>query len=163
VYVADPNNSRIEKFSSGGQYLASLGSRYNPWSYGPTAIAVDGQGNMYITADGDHIDKLSPTGQPLARYGSSGKGPGQFAGADGIALDTAGNIYVADGNYRIEKFSSSGQFLLQWTTTAGPDNTLQPPHFLAVDRQGNVYVTFGTQGRGVNKYSSSGQLLANWQ
>jgi sugar lactone lactonase YvrE len=163
VYVADPNNSRIEKFSSSGQYSASFGSRYNPWYYGPTAIAVDAQGNMYITADGDHIDKLSPTGQPLARYGSSGKGPGQFVSAEGIALDTAGNIYVADGNNRIEKFSPAGQFLLQWTTTAGQDNAPQPPHYLAVDRQGNVYVTFGTQGRGVNKYSSSGQLLANWQ
>ena len=164
VYVADSNNSRIQKFSPTGQYLAAFGSRQKPWQYGPTAIAVDPQGNMYVTADGDHIDKLSPSGQELAHFGSSGKGPGQFIGGWGIALDTAGNIYVADSeNNRIEKLSPTGQFLLQWQTAAPQTNTPERPYYLAVDKPGNVYVTFGSHGQGVNKYSPTGELLATWR
>src|SRR5207237_767633 len=63
----------------------------------PYGVAVDGLGNLYVVDEGnDVVQKLSAEGKPLARWGSRGTGPGQFAGPHGVAVDGLGNMYVAD-------------------------------------------------------------------
>src|SRR5689334_22198132 len=62
----------------------------------PSGVAVDGDGNLFVVDfEGDFVQKLSPSGQPLARFGQKGNGPGQFAGPTNLALDGQGNVYVA--------------------------------------------------------------------
>ena len=77
----------------------------------PTGVAVDGEGNLFVVDfDGDFVQKFSPGGQPLIRFGQKGSGPGQFAGPLDVAVDAEGNIYVADtNNQRIQKLSPTGQ------------------------------------------------------
>jgi hypothetical protein len=113
VYVVDQTTDRIQKLffdpTRGAVVpLAQWGGHGNgPGRFsGPAAVAVDRQGNMYVTdTNNSRIQKLSPTGQPVAQWGQPGAAPGQFSNPFGIALDGKGNIYVADnGNHRIQKF-----------------------------------------------------------
>ena len=75
----------------------------------PEGVAVDGEGNVYVVEFGnERVQKLSPSGQPLAQWGSGGSDPGQFRTPRGVAVDARGRLYVADsGNARIQVFESS--------------------------------------------------------
>ena len=98
--------------ASAGSWQVFAGDRTAPADLNtPTGIALDAQGNVYVADTGNNrIQKLSPTGQPLAQWGTEGNAPGQLRYPDGIALDAQGNIYVADwANGRIQKLSLSGQ------------------------------------------------------
>jgi DNA-binding beta-propeller fold protein YncE len=79
-------------------------------------VAVDGQGNLYVADMSNHrIQKLSPAGEPLAQWGSQGRGPGQFDHPVGVAVDGQGNLYVADAwNHRVQKLSPAGEPLVQF-------------------------------------------------
>ena len=45
----------------------------------PDGPAVDAQGNIYVADTANHrIQKLSPTGAPLAQWGTRGDPPSQF-------------------------------------------------------------------------------------
>ena len=61
------------------------------------------------------IQKLDWQGQPVAKWGSKGKGDGQFLFTfAGIALNQHGNIYVTDDvNARIQKFDLKWPFPAQ--------------------------------------------------
>jgi DNA-binding beta-propeller fold protein YncE len=93
--------------SPGGDVLAQFGKRGDEPGqfYNPSDVAVDDQGNIYVTDSGHSlIQKLSPTGQPLAKWGKAGIGPGEFHSLNSIALDSQGNIYVTDTwNQRVQK------------------------------------------------------------
>ncbi len=81
----------------------------------PAAIAVDQSGNFYVADSGNaRIQKFSPDGTFLWKFGSPGTGEGQFGlspyglGPQGIAVDAAGRIYVADTeNKRIVVFGQA--------------------------------------------------------
>lgn len=100
---------------------------------GPTGLAVDAGGNLYLADAGlNRIRKVSPdgiittvAGSNTSNYSGDG-GPATSAGLNrpaGVAVDAAGSLYIADaGNYRIRKVTSDGII----TTIAGtgrPDNS----------------------------------------
>lgn len=136
------------------------------WLLWATGVAVDAQGNVYTgnpnTLRDESVVKLSPTGQPLAKWGSKGKGPGQFDGLAGLAVDAQGNVYVSeDGNNRVQKLSPSGQPLAQWGSKGAGPGQFDLPAGLAVDAKGNVYVADSGNNR-IQKLSPTGQPLAEW-
>ena len=111
VYVADTGHNRVKKFDGDGNLLATFGSpgeddgHFNR-VYG---VAVDLDGNVYATDDGDHdqVLEFAPDGTFLTRWGSNGTGNGQFQVPYGVAADQDGNVYVTDfNNRRVQKFSS---------------------------------------------------------
>ena len=80
----------------------------------PERLAVDQSGNFYVADSGNaRIQKFSPDGTFLWKFGSPGTGEGQFGlspmgGPQGIAVDAAGRIYVADTeNKRIVVFGQA--------------------------------------------------------
>src|SRR5205085_140763 len=114
---------------------------------------LDPEGDIYVADTGNHcIQKLSPTGEPLAQWGQegrapgqfglpSGTGPGQFRLPQGVAVDGEGSIYVADtDNHRIQKLSSDGVPLAQWGLPDAIPGRISWPRNIAVDASGDLYV-----------------------
>ena len=67
----------------------------------------------------DRIQKFGPDGQFLMKFGSSGKGDGEFDRPTGVAVDKEGIIYVADWrNDRLQVFDAGGRFITKMTGDA---------------------------------------------
>jgi tripartite motif-containing protein 71 len=177
LYLAEFDDDRIYEYSSSGKPLAQWGEHGSgPGQLdSPDKLALDVQGNLYVTevgsqslAGNSRIQKFSPTGMPLAQWGTFGSAPGQFNTPVGIAVDQQGDIYVADaGNHRIQKLSSLGQPLAQWHTVgSGTGESTEIGYDLALDGSGNVYVSephpFSEGNDRIQKFSPAGQLLATW-
>jgi DNA-binding beta-propeller fold protein YncE len=152
VYVADTFNNRVQKFYFiGGTFLDRWGANGGDGTSGggdgeftlPRGVAVDASGNVYVTdSDNSRVQKLSPTGAFLDKWGSSGSGDGQFQTPVGIAIDAAGNILVADReNDRVQKFSPSGEFLAKFGGFGSADGQFKQPQGIALDADGIIYVT----------------------
>jgi sugar lactone lactonase YvrE len=166
VYVADQNNCMIRKITPTG-VVTTLAGRDGVYGStnatataalfkGPSGVAVDSFGNVYVADDGNNlIRKIDSYGLVTTLAGSghrgfkNGKGiDASFNSPGGIAVDSSGNLYVSDaGNKRIRKITSSGMV----TTLAGSGNrgfkngkrTIASffwPAGVAVDKSGNVYV-----------------------
>ena len=87
----------------------------------PWGIAIDSHGDIYV-ADwrNDRIQKFSPDGRFLMKFGSPGSGDGQFDRPAGVAVDADGVIYVADWlNNRLQVFDQDGRFVAAKTGEAG--------------------------------------------
>ncbi len=173
VYVADQANATLRKITPDGQVTTLAGSagqlggqdglgpqaRFN----GPTGIAVDSQGNVFVTDGGTTVRKITPDGQVTTLAGMAGQygftdGTGATARFDhpyGIAVDSSDNVFVADCfNHAIRKITPAGVVTTLTFTlgslgsagaaTAGP--ILYSPNGIAVDGNGNVFVqNFGAQ------------------
>jgi len=170
VYVADTWNHRIQKFDARGKFSTMWGTNGdtrgvalgNPLQfYGPRAIAIDAQNNLYVTDTGNkRVLKFSANGEPLAQYGGVGGNPGQFLEQVGIALDKQGNVFLADTwNLRIQKFDANFTFLMQWPVQAWDSQSVVNKPYLAIDPDGNVFAT-DPEGSRVIKFSNDGKVLA---
>jgi hypothetical protein len=148
VYVADFDNSRVQKFDASGNFLTILG---NGHLQAGNAVATDGSGNVYVPVS-DGIQKFDASGNFLTILGN-----GQVAGGAGIAVDGSGNIYVVDNN-RIQKFDASGTFLTMWGSLGVDFGQFDSPTGIATDRSGNVYVADFGNSR-VQKFDASGVFL----
>nr|WP_306566824.1 fibronectin type III domain-containing protein [Paenibacillus elgii] len=156
AYVADFGNHRIQKLdvstgvwsewkkSSGGE-----GSALGEFD-GPTDVAVDGSGNVYVSDFYNHrVQKLTVATGVWSEWkrsgGGAGSGPGEFNYPSGVAVDGDGNVYVADSNNnRIQKLTAATGVWSEWKKSDGkPGSSLGEfnyPTGVAVDRNGNVYV-----------------------
>ncbi len=122
VYVADDTNDKIRKISPSGMVSTLAGG--DPKGYldgagdvaqfnGPTGVAVDALGNVYVADYNNHkIRKITPNGMVSTLAGdvngySDGKADlAQFSYPYGIAVDASGTIYIADAaNAKIRKIT----------------------------------------------------------
>ncbi len=164
VYVCDYNNNDIRKITPAGVVTTVAGNGYAGYVDGtgtqaqfdaPTAIAVDGSGNLYVAdLSNERIRKITAAGVVSTLAGSNGygltDGPGssaQFHFPNGIAVDASGNVYVSDSqNYAVRKITPDGTVsTLAGDGTQGykdgPGATaeFEYPYGVAVDASGNVY------------------------
>ena len=167
LYIADSRNNRIRKVVNGvittvaGNGTAGFSGDNGPANsaqlYGPSGIAVDPAGNLYIADSvNNRIRKVSngiiTTVVGIGTPGYSGdNGPATGAQIDpaGVAVDSAGNLYIADtDHYRVRKVSNGVIATVAGDGTAGfgGDNgpaasaQLSYPTGLAVDPAGNLYI-----------------------
>lgn len=182
IYIADPSAARVRVVTANGTIKTYAGTGTNGYSGDggpasqaqlsvPIGLALDLQGNLYITEagnviNGPRIRKVDTLGNisTVAGNGTIGlSGDGGPATAaqlggnlQGVAVDHAGNIYIADySNYRVRKVNTAGII----TTVAGTNQiggggdgglaanaTLQPTG-LALDSSGNLYISDTTDSR----------------
>jgi len=132
IYVADTGNNTIQKFSSTGAPLLTVGSGQIEY---PSSVAVDGAGNIYVADDTNRsVKKFSPGGTLLKTIS------GEFNFPTEVAVDSNGNIYVADSNFiltdnHVLVFDPEG--VLQQSIGNGQLNF---PIGIALDSAGNIYV-----------------------
>ncbi|HEX2912564.1 MAG TPA: hypothetical protein VH186_17275 [Chloroflexia bacterium] len=127
--------------------------------YVPKGLVLDSSGNRYIIYN-NQVHKFDSAGRQLLRWGSSGKGDGQFNGASFISIDRQNNLYVADTyNDRVQKFDSEGHFLARWGNQGNGE--FWQPNGLALDAAGNFYVADTFNSR-IKKLDPQGHTLALW-
>src|SRR5579872_5621227 len=102
---------------------------------GTAAVAVDGQGNVYVADPNNNaVEKVTPAGTLSVFAGRGATAPtgcttlspcpaAQVAlfGPDGVAVDGSGNVYIADfADHLVEKVTPSGSLsVFAGTGTSG--------------------------------------------
>jgi tripartite motif-containing protein 71 len=165
VYVADQNNSRIQKFTSTGSYITQWGDsgtkagEFNQ----PFDVAIDSNSDIFVSDTfNNRIQKFSSDGTFLIQWGSQGTNAGQFRQSRGVVVDNSGNVYVADKvNDRIQKFTGDGAYLAQFGSSGTNTGELRSPRGLAMDISGNIYVADQNNFR-VVKFANDGTFLTQW-
>jgi DNA-binding beta-propeller fold protein YncE len=155
IYCTDDQGHVVDKFTTEGRLLFTLGTRGQPSDTGatsvdfrtivrsgppfhyPTNVAVSPAGDLYV-ADGygnARIHKFAADGRLLFSWGDPGGGPGQFRIPHGVAVSRDGTVLVADReNSRIQLFDPGGRYLAEWTDVARPTQVF-------IDAVGDVYVS----------------------
>ena len=186
IYFVEELNNIIRKVNTSGITSTVAGSGSTGFSgdggpataatfFQPTAVAIDGIGNLYIADKyNNRIRKVDTAGMittiagtGIFGFGGDG-GPAtaaQFASPGGLNVDAAGNVFVADaGNNRIRKIAPGGTV----TTVAGNGTggfagdgsaatmaNLFSPNSVCVDAAGNLYISDGSNQR-IRKVNTAG-------
>jgi DNA-binding beta-propeller fold protein YncE len=124
LYVCDIKDFEIEVWDAKtGDYLRSFGSKGpDPGQFNyPTQVALDSQGNVYVTDTGNfRVQKFSPEGKLMQQFGGYGDELGHFAWPKGMDVDAHGRLFVADARFcNVQIFDPQGQLLLFF---GGPDS-----------------------------------------
>jgi RHS repeat-associated protein len=158
VTIAGSNNQQIPGYSGDGASATSA------LLNGPSGVAVDASGNVYIADTSNNvIRKVNPQGVISTVVGTSTQGysgdGGPAASANlswpvGVAVDRTGNLYIADsGNNVIRKVAAPVTSTSTISTVAGNSGDdysgddgpatsaeLSGPSGVAVDSSGNLYI-----------------------
>ncbi len=143
IYIGNVSTPAIERVDSLGNASVFGYTGFYP----PTALALDPNGNLYASTDGNVIQKWSPNGNSTP-FASSG-----ISTPTALAFDHSGNLYVANaGNNTIEKFDASGH-----GSVFGHTGAIQPYGGMAFDNSGNLYVA--TEGNyQIEKFDPQGNV-----
>ncbi len=184
IFVSDQGNELIRKITPGGVVStfagqigvagATNGQGTNASFFGPTGLAADKNGNIYVTESGNYlIRRITAAGLVSTYAGIAGvkgatNGPATTAtfipGA--CAIDGNGNLYVADsGNNLIRLITPSGVVSTFAGSGAqgssdgpGTSASFYQPNAITVDNIGNVYV--GDDGNNVIRKITPGGLVS---
>jgi hypothetical protein len=175
LYIADWMNARVRRVDAGGTISTFAGT--GQWSEdpgdggpaaaaslsGPTDVAVDGAGNVYISeGEGRRVRKVDPTGT-ITTVVSGLWWP------SGVAVDATGVLYIADhGGKRVYRLDGSGTLAvvagtgaLGHTGDGGPATEAEmTPWDVAVDAGGNIYLS-DTAGGGPEDMVSRVRMVSS--
>jgi sugar lactone lactonase YvrE len=171
LYIADPVNHRLLKATPDGKLSTYAGTGKRGYSgdggpaalaqvAGPTDVAVDAAGNVYIADFGNNrVRRIDPSGTISTVAGSGAAGDSGDGGAalkarlrspSGVAVDSAGNLYIADSNNhrirkvtpygRIRPFAGTGVQGLSGDGGPATKATLNRPFDIVIDRSGKLYI-----------------------
>jgi hypothetical protein len=179
LYVADNFNHAIRKVTPEGVVttLAGTGAAGNTDGNGsvakfrnPSYLAVDDQGNVYVSDSGNHrIRKITPAGVVSTLAGSTvgrvnGTGTAtKFSDPRGLVFDAAGNLYVADSDNRSIRMITSagvvttiaGNGVAGYVDATGTNARFDDPTGLAIDGAGNLYIA-DNHNRRIRKMTPAG-------
>lgn len=161
VYGAEMTSNRIQKFSSTGDSLLSIGSfgaGNGQMSY-PYGVALDSAGNIYVADYGNRrVDKFNSAGTFSATWGSSVIGSNRE-----IAVDSLSNVYYTTDDSHITKTDSNGNTIFGWPKGGvGTGNgQFDGLYGIAVDASNNVY-TVESRNHRVQKFDSNGNYIKQW-
>ena len=136
IYVADYDDNRVRKINVAGIISTFAGNGYasepgfgafygdggpatDAELSGPSGLAVDGAGNVFIADFNNHCVRMVDTSGIISTIAGTGvtgysgdDGPAtkaKFLSTAGLAFDAAGNLYVCDPvNNRVRKVTNAG-------------------------------------------------------
>jgi sugar lactone lactonase YvrE len=147
LMVVDAGNSRVQKVSPEGVYLAKIGSLGSGPAQlkEPSAVAVAPDASIWVADSGNNrLQQWTSTFELIGQVGSAGTGNGQFNRPDAVEVGGDGKVWVGDeGGDRIEAFNGKGEYLTQFGAVgAGPGQfKLTDPMGIAIDIKGAIWIT----------------------
>ncbi|MBI4330226.1 MAG: hypothetical protein HY673_02960, partial [Chloroflexi bacterium] len=168
IYVADKDNSRVQKFDASGTFLTKWTTTFTPTDVAVYWDQARSTTNVYVSESNHAVEKFDGDGNYLATFGNGlGTGNGYFNQPWGVAAFADGNVLVVDTfNHRIQAFTSTGQFLWKRPQTDSPAKSTEngwfdSPMRAVIDGNGNIYVADSGNNR-VQKLDSSGNYLTKF-
>lgn len=137
----------VEKISNNGQTVTNI--TYNAELFNPRGIAVDKDGNIYVTDNSSFSSSKNVVKIMMLPHGTESWVPithGQtFRFALGIAADNQGNVFVTESSGTSSISPDGIVFMLpsggdSWVNING-GTSFYVPWDIAADREGNVFVT----------------------
>jgi len=104
VYVADADNHRVQAFHDDGRLIGVLTDEGRPLVLDfPYDLSIGPDGLLYIIEYGaGRLTALTTEGKLIGRYGTAGRGQGEFSTPWGIRVDKQKRVWIADtGNRRL--------------------------------------------------------------
>jgi uncharacterized protein (TIGR03437 family) len=155
LYIADYNNARVRKVSSGGT-ITTIASNL---TLVPVGVAVDAAGSVYATdVYNGRVVKIT----------SGGTTDWSLYQVDpyGVTVDAAGNVYVAErGANRIRKITPQKvdtQFFPAGTETwTASTPSISSPFGVAVDSNGTLYIA-DTDNARILQVRTAGDSRKRW-
>ena len=172
VYVADPLNARIQRFTKSGRFLGAFGRKgVGPGEFlSPQGLVVHG-GNVFVAMNGnDRVDVYSKRGKwkrmflvhsNVRRTHSMARGGdrGQLHNPYQIARGPNGRFYVADlTNGRVNVYTGRGFSRGQIGDFGAQPGQFLSPYGVAVDGAGNVWASDRDLNR-ISKFAPDGRFL----
>ncbi len=119
LFIADFNNGAIRVIDLVTGRIRTFAQTNNG---DPLSIAADGTGNLFVTTDGDIVERVATNGAVTDFAGQNGGGGGaadsytgpvdaaSFFNLSGIAVAANGDVFVVEGNggERVRKLSANG-------------------------------------------------------
>ena len=108
LFVLDAGNTRIQILDTAGHFLRAINL---PYADKRTGLAVDGQGNIYVSdPDLNRIQVFRHEGQPLYTFDPSTIQGANFGHPSGMWVDAGRCLYVVDSqNNHVALFQISGE------------------------------------------------------
>ena len=159
MYVAEYGNHRIQKLTTGGQFLQKFGQ--GQFS-GPTSVIVDHRDRLIVSDWRNHrVVMLDQNGSWLLTINGNVSGNLGFQYPTGLAFDPQGNIHVAAySSNTIKIFTPEGTYVRSY-------GDVKSPWGIAVDEEGysmvcemksNCLSIFDPQGNKIHTVGSLNQL-----
>lgn len=167
IYVSEYEGSRVQKFTSGGDFIDKWGdneTKGDGYFRGPAGIYVDSLAGVIYVTEGNsftggtsRVQKFDLIGRYIGEWGSRGSANGQFEFPRGITKAN-GYIYICDrNNNRIQVFTTDGQFVRKFGTSGSGNGQLSAPLDI-VPAGGTLYVADYNNHR-VQQFTYDGQWI----
>jgi len=183
VLVLNRGSHPVMTFDESGERLSTWGDGH--FSDRPHGMALDAEGDVYCTDDGNHtVRKFSPDGDLLMTLGTEGepsetgyrdapdiferiasieRGGEPFNQPTGVTVLDSGEIFVADGygNARVHRFSPEGDLIDSWGGPGAGPGEFRLPHSIHHDDEDRIWVTDRENSR-IQIFDTEGEFLEEW-
>ncbi len=166
VFVVDMHNRRIQSFRSDGTLFTHWSVQADDRN-DPLCVAVHSTQNCIFVAYNYGVQVFGVDGSFIRKWGSYGRGDGQFCGISGLAILQnhliQDLIYVADSdNHRIQVFNLDGLFVTKWGTRGTDDGQFCSPSAVVVHPTRDLVFVSEGSGNRVQAFRSAGAFLFKW-
>ena len=165
MYVGDYGNHRIQKLTTGGQFLLKFGQHGSGQGQfdNPESVIVDQRDRMIVADLNNHrVVILDQNGSWLLTINGNVSGAQGFKSPYGLALDPQGNIHVAAiGSNTVKVFTPEGTYVRSYGDVKCPIGIAidEEGYSLVCELSGNCLSIFDPQG---NKIHTVGNLTNPW-
>ena len=161
---------RVTVFTADEEFIEDYGQKIPPeeadssapngsfmW---PTSVALDSEGNTYVSDEWlQRISVYKPGQGWVDMWGTTGSGEGEIDRPSGLAFDKNDNLYVVDSrNHRVQVFTTDGKFQFSFGRKGSGEGEFHMPWGIEIDHNGDVYVADWRNDR-IQKFAPDGTFL----